>query len=316
MSEGHSSDCAVHNEPAYPNGPCDCNVDHDPGAFPEDYARKLREVRGEFRELWEVRCDTLETRVDSCVHQLWIHWGLLILTGGVVFVLMLWALGLQKAHASDAQFNVYAQPALTQTSVDFREVVSWQKRGLTCDIGVRAYWEKTCCVSVLATVPNHASTTVMAPGQTIVGATTFEKKQTGSQSQITELEIQSRLTALRIEAVPFLLRGPVQPLIVGQWYRLTVQATGKDDKGQTQTAEERFTAFLPAIGAQLRYPLAYTICDVKAAVGPRLAFVEAGVSGAVTENLKARLGIRANRARLENVKIDTNAVFASVEWAF
>jgi len=22
----HWSDCAVHNEPAYPNGPCDCNV--------------------------------------------------------------------------------------------------------------------------------------------------------------------------------------------------------------------------------------------------------------------------------------------------
>ena len=22
--EGHASDCAVHNEPAYPNGPCDC----------------------------------------------------------------------------------------------------------------------------------------------------------------------------------------------------------------------------------------------------------------------------------------------------
>lgn len=23
----HDSDCAVHNEPAYPNGPCDCGVD-------------------------------------------------------------------------------------------------------------------------------------------------------------------------------------------------------------------------------------------------------------------------------------------------
>lgn len=23
----HDSDCAVHNEPAYPNGPCDCYAD-------------------------------------------------------------------------------------------------------------------------------------------------------------------------------------------------------------------------------------------------------------------------------------------------
>jgi hypothetical protein len=27
---GHWSDCAVYNEPAYPNGPCDCGVDETP----------------------------------------------------------------------------------------------------------------------------------------------------------------------------------------------------------------------------------------------------------------------------------------------
>ena len=26
----HDSDCAVHNEPAYPNGPCDCGVEPAP----------------------------------------------------------------------------------------------------------------------------------------------------------------------------------------------------------------------------------------------------------------------------------------------
>lgn len=26
---GHQSDCAVHNEPAYPAGPCDCGVAYD-----------------------------------------------------------------------------------------------------------------------------------------------------------------------------------------------------------------------------------------------------------------------------------------------
>jgi hypothetical protein len=29
--DGHASDCAVHNEPAMPNGPCDCHrVDPEP----------------------------------------------------------------------------------------------------------------------------------------------------------------------------------------------------------------------------------------------------------------------------------------------
>ena len=26
MSGTHASDCAVHNEPAYPNGPCNCGA--------------------------------------------------------------------------------------------------------------------------------------------------------------------------------------------------------------------------------------------------------------------------------------------------
>jgi len=25
---GHDSDCATHNEPAMPNGPCDCSLSH------------------------------------------------------------------------------------------------------------------------------------------------------------------------------------------------------------------------------------------------------------------------------------------------
>lgn len=26
MNDRHDSDCATHNEPAYPNGPCDCSL--------------------------------------------------------------------------------------------------------------------------------------------------------------------------------------------------------------------------------------------------------------------------------------------------
>lgn len=36
----------------------------------------------------------------------------------------------------------------------------------------------------------------------------------------------------------------------------------------------------------------------------------------VTNSLSARFGVRTHRARLENAKINTNAVFASVEWRF
>lgn len=37
---GHTSDCAVHNEPAYPAGPCNCDMrgDHAPKPINEDYA--------------------------------------------------------------------------------------------------------------------------------------------------------------------------------------------------------------------------------------------------------------------------------------
>ena len=29
IGQGHASDCSVHNEPAYPNGPCDCDPPED-----------------------------------------------------------------------------------------------------------------------------------------------------------------------------------------------------------------------------------------------------------------------------------------------
>lgn len=32
----HWSDCAVHNEPAYPNGECDCGVKSPPDTDPPD----------------------------------------------------------------------------------------------------------------------------------------------------------------------------------------------------------------------------------------------------------------------------------------
>lgn len=38
----HSSDCAVHNEPAFPAGPCDCR--------PGKLAREIEHQRGIYRE--------------------------------------------------------------------------------------------------------------------------------------------------------------------------------------------------------------------------------------------------------------------------
>lgn len=35
MTKIHDSDCALHNEPAYPNGPCDCSVSRSPTAGDE-----------------------------------------------------------------------------------------------------------------------------------------------------------------------------------------------------------------------------------------------------------------------------------------
>jgi hypothetical protein len=33
VADGHASDCATHNEPAYPNGPCDCGVAPSPASL-------------------------------------------------------------------------------------------------------------------------------------------------------------------------------------------------------------------------------------------------------------------------------------------
>jgi hypothetical protein len=62
----HASDCAVHNEPAMPNGPCDCGVDEvltlrhalnsavqymrDAGAFLEDFPVITRALKSPPRE--------------------------------------------------------------------------------------------------------------------------------------------------------------------------------------------------------------------------------------------------------------------------
>lgn len=37
----HNSDCAVHNEPVYPNGPCDCGADHLKGSMIYEMGLKL-----------------------------------------------------------------------------------------------------------------------------------------------------------------------------------------------------------------------------------------------------------------------------------
>lgn len=38
----HDSDCAVHNEPAMPNGPCDCGADEVPKLLADIEAAALR----------------------------------------------------------------------------------------------------------------------------------------------------------------------------------------------------------------------------------------------------------------------------------
>jgi hypothetical protein len=46
----HSSDCSVHNEPAYPNGPCDCILSQPTSA---DDAKELLEAAKAVVERWE-----------------------------------------------------------------------------------------------------------------------------------------------------------------------------------------------------------------------------------------------------------------------
>lgn len=38
----HKSDCAVHNEPAYPNGPCDCGAEVTTGTITWDASEPIR----------------------------------------------------------------------------------------------------------------------------------------------------------------------------------------------------------------------------------------------------------------------------------
>lgn len=38
----HASDCAVHNMPAYPNGPCDCRIERKSGYYSD---RQIAERR-------------------------------------------------------------------------------------------------------------------------------------------------------------------------------------------------------------------------------------------------------------------------------
>ena len=48
MTIQHASDCAVHNEPAYPNGPCDCGA--------EDIVRDCRTCEhNSYKDLKEVK---------------------------------------------------------------------------------------------------------------------------------------------------------------------------------------------------------------------------------------------------------------------
>jgi len=50
----HDSDCAVHNMPAYPNGPCDCSVSK---SHPADLVGLLREAREAFHQIGHMQTD-------------------------------------------------------------------------------------------------------------------------------------------------------------------------------------------------------------------------------------------------------------------
>lgn len=212
-----------------------------------------------------------------------------------------------------AEFSAFARPALVQTAVDFREVVTWNQRTPTVDFGVSAVVKERLSVGIVGSLTSQTNDlTVMVPEQLVVGASTFGQKGSASQSQFTELAIQSQSTNLRIEAVPYLLRGPLQPLIMGERYDLWIQATGKDESNKVVTAEERITRFLPAIGAQMHYPLAYTVCDLKAALGPRLTFIEGSVVGRVVPGLSLGAGAWWRNVRGDDVKLTTQALFAQI----
>ena len=48
MDKLHWSDCAVHNEPAYPAGPCDCGVAQEPVATIDSLEQEIYENTREF----------------------------------------------------------------------------------------------------------------------------------------------------------------------------------------------------------------------------------------------------------------------------
>ena len=43
---GHKADCAVHNEPAYPNGPCDCGFSENGIRYGHKWVENIVEVAG------------------------------------------------------------------------------------------------------------------------------------------------------------------------------------------------------------------------------------------------------------------------------
>ncbi len=54
MSDHHTSDCAVHNMPAYPPGPCDCGLE----------ARKQQRIQSRMAEI-----DALAPPIRALVHE-------------------------------------------------------------------------------------------------------------------------------------------------------------------------------------------------------------------------------------------------------
>ncbi len=54
MTMRHASDCAVHNMPAYPNGPCDCGAIERRLVEIEHWLEDNRAHEGHCRELIEI----------------------------------------------------------------------------------------------------------------------------------------------------------------------------------------------------------------------------------------------------------------------
>jgi hypothetical protein len=109
---------------------------------------------------------------------------------------------LTASPAKAAEFSAFARPELVRHSIDFKEVTGWKQRKTGAEFGLSVASPGIASVRMAWSLPTNRKVDAAFPGTLVVGAVTFGKKQQSQTTELTELQIESRLSTLRIEVVP------------------------------------------------------------------------------------------------------------------